>query len=292
LSNPDDPWFTGPLLTPSASVLSFGEGNLEPYLVCQVTTGRYNDDWKTSSVTPFYQFSPLLTYRIGIAKGVDIAGVIQSSCSWTKGVVGSSFGDLPIGISFQLFKLGSDEEVALGRFLIQEVFPTGRYQKLNLHKKGTDSGGQGSFTTIVGFVFSKQFKLKTDRFLRFRWFASTAYSAPLHVKGLNVYGGDRSTRGTEYPGQSFLFLTSGEYTITKKWTFSCDFQVQYSAKNRFHGQTVNSMVGPSSIEFSLAPAIEYNWDERIGIIIGPWFSLAGRNSKQFASLLAALNYNF
>ncbi len=37
----EDPWFTGPLLAPSAHVVPGGYINLEPYLFYTVTTGAY-----------------------------------------------------------------------------------------------------------------------------------------------------------------------------------------------------------------------------------------------------------
>jgi hypothetical protein len=48
--------------------------------------------------------------------------------------------------------------------------------------------------------------------------------------------------------------------------------------------------GPSSSQYSLAPAIEYNWSQNIGLIGGVWFTVAGQNISQFNSIVIALNY--
>jgi hypothetical protein len=47
-----------------------------------------------------------------------------------------------------------------------------------------------------------------------------------------------------------------------------------------------------SAYFSLAPAIEYNWSDYVGIITGAWFTIAGRNALTFISSVTALNVVF
>jgi len=287
------PWFTGPLLTPTAYVLPKGQNNIEPYLFWTITNGKYDKHWHPSSVKhDFYQLNPQLTYKVGLTEKLDFSGTIQSYSSWTQGVVGSSFGDLQIGFDYLLFNLGPPEELALGKIAIQETFPTGRYQHLNPHKHGTDVGGQGTFATQIGLAFSKQFKFQCDRFLRLRWFFASTFSTPVHVKGVSAFGGDACTKGTVHPGISYTFLHSVEYTMTRNWTIACDLQILYSDRNRFRGHSTTLPIAPQSIQFSLAPAIEYNWNEKIGVIVGPWFTFAGKSTKRFVSFVAALNYNF
>src|SRR5262245_39614310 len=105
VSYPDDendPWFTGPLLAPSARVVPVGHANLEPYLFYTVINGKYDDNWKPESTPHFYQIRPQLTFKIGLTEKIDFSGVLQSSISWTRGKVGRSFGDLPLGFDYQL----------------------------------------------------------------------------------------------------------------------------------------------------------------------------------------------
>jgi hypothetical protein len=52
------------------------------------------------------------------------------------------------------------------------------------------------------------------------------------------------------------------------------------------------MKAPSNEQWSVAPAIEYNWSKNVGLIVGSWFSFAGRNSVRFISGVAALNIYF
>ena len=42
----EDPWYTGPLITPSAHNLDPGLYNIQPYIFVLDTFGRYNRAWK------------------------------------------------------------------------------------------------------------------------------------------------------------------------------------------------------------------------------------------------------
>jgi hypothetical protein len=48
----------------------------------------------------------------------------------------------------------------------------------------------------------------------------------------------------------------------------------------------------TSIQISLAPAIEYNFNQYFGIICGSWFSIFGRNAAIFRSGIIAFNYYY
>ncbi len=48
----------------------------------------------------------------------------------------------------------------------------------------------------------------------------------------------------------------------------------------------------SSEQWSLAPALEYNFSEDVGIIAGIWFSTSGRNTIDFISYVASLTWQF
>ena len=39
---------------------------------------------------------------------------------------------------------------------------------------------------------------------------------------------------------------------------------------------------------TIAPAVEYNFNQHVGLIAGPWFSLRGKNTTEFFGLVAAL----
>jgi hypothetical protein len=288
----DQPWFTGPLLTPSARVILPGHINLEPYLFCNIKTGNYGNKWKAISTPTYNQLNPQLQIKLGIYNRIDLSSTIQSFINVSQGKSGSSFGDLPIGIEYQLYQGEPHDWLNYAKLSIQEVLPTGKYRKLNPRLLNTDVGGQGSFITNIGLTFSKLTKLADNHFLGCRCNISTALSCPAKLKGYNIYGGSRETRGKIYPGTSYSFLAGVEYTLTKEFSLACDFQAQYAPRGRFKGFTLVPVRDPKSLQFSLAPAFEYNWSSSMGIIVGSWFSLAGRNSSRFISGVAAFNYSY
>ena len=44
--------------------------------------------------------------------------------------------------------------------------------------------------------------------------------------------------------------------------------------------------------FTLAPAVEYNWNSRMGVIVGAIFTAAGRNASANVIPVAAINMVF
>ncbi|MGH7229848.1 MAG: hypothetical protein ACREJU_00620, partial [Nitrospiraceae bacterium] len=50
-----------------------------------------------------------------------------------------------------------------------------------------------------------------------------------------------------------------------------------------------AMVGKGySNLLTVAPAVEYNWNQHVGFIAGPWLSLRGKNTSEFFGVVAAL----
>lgn len=287
-----EPWFTGPLITPSAVVVAPGKVNLEPYVYWTVINGKYGKDWGATSVPQFYQLNPLLFYRFGLTKNLDFGGIIQGFYNHTEGQSKAVFGDLPVTVDYQLYRSSQKDNPYYLLLALQETFPTGKYRKLDPDKLGTDIGGQGAYLTQIRLVGSKVYQFQGPHFLRLRAFVGVTFPSSVHVKGVNAYGGDVKTHGKVHPGKSLIFTTSGEYTLTQNWVLACDFVAQWSARSRFKGHTITAVGSPSSAQLSLAPAIEYNWNENIGLIVGSWFTFAGRNSSRFYNVTAALDIYF
>src|SRR5579872_3298514 len=60
------PWFTGPLLAPSALTIPPGHYNIEPYIYINANTGHYDHNWKRVKVETFWvnEFQPSLQFGI------------------------------------------------------------------------------------------------------------------------------------------------------------------------------------------------------------------------------------
>lgn len=284
----DKPWLTGPLLTPSSRVVPPGHYNIEPYLYWTVFSGNYGSHWEIIRKRKFYELTAQIVFKIGFLEGIAISGVVQGFRNSTRGKTAYAFGDLPLGLEFELYK-GKNW---FWKFAVQESIPTGRYQKLDSDKFGVEAGGTGSYATQISLTIGNLHHFSGTHFLSSRF--NFAYTIPssVHVKGLNVYGGDPSTRGRVFPGNVFSFLYGVEYTLTRNWALAFDLAAFTAEKTEFQGRTLFPVNSPSAVQLSIAPAIEYNWSEAMGIIAGTWFTIAGRNSNRFFNSVIAYNYNF
>jgi len=286
------PWLTGPLLAPSSITIPIGHYNIEPYLFVVANTAKYNSDWKPVEIETFWNnfFQPSLEF--GLTNWLDFQFNPTLFYNTTEGAAKWVVGDMPIGFDIQLYKSGRKtvDWISALKLSLKEVIPLGKYQKLNARKRGTDVGGGGSWQTGLGLVWGNLVYLGKGHFFNARLSIQYLLPAPVHVKNLNAYGGGPGTRGIVYPAQNFQIDVGTELTLTKNWVFAMDIVGNWAGKTRFKGKTSLSNTAPSSVQFSLAPAIEYNWSANIGIIFGPWFTVAGRNAVKFTDGIVAFNY--
>jgi hypothetical protein len=288
----DSPWLTGPLLAPSGLTIPKGHYNIEPYVYVFANTARYNKGYRPVKIPTYWSVVIQPSIQIGLTDFLDFQFNPTCLYNYTRGAAKWDVGDMPIGIDIQLYK--SDEEIAdwiTGlKLAIKEVLPLGRYQKLNPKKFRTDLGGVGSWQTTIGLVWGNLIYLKRDHFLSLRLNAQYTFPTQVHVKNFNAYGGGPGTRGKVRPPQNFEIDLGSELTLTRNWVFAMDAVALWQTPFRFKGRTFLPNSGPSSFQLSLAPAIEYNWNADLGIIAGPWFTIAGRNSLKFTSGVIAFNY--
>jgi hypothetical protein len=284
------PWLTGPLLTPSAVAIPKGSYEIEPYLYYTIFTGEYDKHWKPHSTSNFYQTNFQLFAWIGITKNADISLMAQAVYNSTENVSDGGIGDPSLTFDLQLLSEDRRSKWRPGiKFSLTEIFPVGSYQQLNPHKKLTDVTGRGSFGTMFSLLFSKIYNLWGHHYLSSVLNISNQVNAPCSVKEFSFYGGDKTTKGTIYRGNTTMILYGMELTLTQNWVFAMDIGAFISAKTRFSGHTKSPTGLPSSTQITLSPAIEYNWSQDVGVIIGTWFTVAGRNSYQFISGVGAVS---
>ncbi len=292
VSSLKEPWFTGPLLAPAALTIPPGEVNIEPYLYTFANIGNYDTHWHRQKVPTFWMNLFQAFLEFGINSWLDFQIYPSLIYNYTRGAGKWVVGDIPLGFDFQLYHKTADLLHLDHALLLQirEIIPIGKYQNLNLKKRKTDIGGGGSWQTQVGLIWGALMHLKGQHFLSFRTGVRYTLPAPTHVKNLNLYGGGAGTNGKVYPEQMIQFDTAIEINLTQNWAFAMDVYSDWLSKTRFKGKTAVLNTTPWSMQFSLAPALEYNWNSTIGIIFGSWFTIAGRNTPQFVSGIIAFNY--
>lgn len=293
------PWFTGPLIAPSSVALTRGQINIEPYFYATANTGVYNSEWKAVDTPTIWNFNlaPLLYF--GLNNFIDITctpsflyNVCQHQKNW-------ALGDLNFGFDFQLYVDDYFEHDWYPnlKLTISENFPVGKYDNLDPKKQGTQLGGNGSFQTEIQFVMGKLIRLTGIYYFSTRLALTYIIPSPVTVRGFNSYGGGYGAYATVYPAQTFTADYAFEVNLSKNWVFATDIIGNWLTRTHYKGNPGTNVdgapakIGPgSAFQFTLAPALEYNWNANIGLIFGLWFTAAGRNAPQFYSGVVAFNY--
>ena len=285
----EGPWFTGPLLTGSGHVVPVGHANYEPYLFWAHLPGQYNKHWHFVKTPPtFHSLLTAATMQFGILPATEFDIAPAFVYNYHGGQHMWRVADFPIALNFQLLMDEPDTWWPAIKLRLATIIPIGKYDRLKPRKLFTDAGGAGDWSPDIGLVFQKTYHFEGYHYLSWRMSIDFFPTAPIPVHGLSTWGGVPSshgikgTRGTVYPGFFFSPLLGFEYSLTHNWVLALDIEYDYVARTRFSGHSPKGTkpVAPAAERFSLAPAIEYNFNAHIGIITGPWFSIAGRNNNE------------
>lgn len=294
-SEPYIPWFTGPLLAPSGTVVPLGDINIEPYVYVVAFKGSYAPDWKSHSAPIFWSYVFDTYIQVGIAPRVDLTLSVLGKYNKTHGKHSWGIGDSFAALGIQI--LDETTYIPNIKLTFQELFPTGTYNYLNPENLLTDAMGGGSYVSTFGVIVAKLIPLQPKKYLNFRLATAVSFSSAVRLKGMNFYGGVPSTRGTYYPCKQLEIDLSLEYNLSRNWAWALDVFYIYGTKSSFHGKngenifsSLGGQLSSPASQFSLAPAIEYNWTKSFGLIAGCWFSIAGSNSFIFRNGVIAVNY--
>lgn len=290
------PWMTGPLLAGGGSSVAPGDINVEFYTFVTDSFGVYSNTWKvlTTPVTVTTDTSLLL--QTGIVKNLDIEAVVPYDFNSRTGQYDSDYGDLGLVLGYQFLQGEVHGWKPNMRFTVQETFPTAKYNNLNPNLNGTDSFGGGAYQTTLGLNIEKLCQFENGRFLDTRLTLGWTIPGDVNVRNINSYGGAFGTRGVVNLGSKLAADLAFQYTLTQHWVPAVDFYYSYTTSSSFRGTAgllPSGLPAPnassSAASFSIAPALEYNFNSHIGIIGGAWFTVTGENSVDFVSGVAAIN---
>lgn len=286
LDNELEPLYAGTQLAFYPTNAAPGHLAVQPYFFYTHLHGTYNPKWSTKSQKSIDSVSTLFSLETGITEWLDVALYLNGAYrrfgnenSWVVGDTGIFFG-LQF-LSDQKNQWTPDIRVVLG-----ETFPSGKYDRLNPRKGGSDIFGAGAYTTTLVFILAKTFytQPKHPYNLNLNICYIVSSNAPVH--GYSLYGGNSDTRGTAHPGSGFITNLAIEYSLNRFWALGMDMRYVHQNKTPFKGNKSPIKVGlPSSEQFILAPCLEYSWSVNFSTALGPWFTIAGRNSQAFAGFL-------
>lgn len=293
-----NPWFTGPLLAPDARCVGWGHVRVQPYFVGTDRYGTFNHAWwqQSTPVVNSYSFQPLITF--GIYHGMDIQVSMQVlQHNRNDGAHSTRIGDISIVYGLQLARDIRNSWVPDIRATFGTIIPTGYYQRLSAGKKSTDITGSGAWEPALGLNFQKVYHLHDIHFLRLSIALNYIWPSTVAVRGLNRYGGGYGSDGAAHPGKKGNVDVAFEYNITRSFTFCSDFLVSHSGHSWLSGKkgfdadgnAIKSGGIKDSWQASIAPALQWNFSEKAGIIGGVWYSLFDRQGQDFFSVMIAFN---
>lgn len=292
---PDGAWFTGTLLSARGRTLPQGHAVAQPFFYFTRYGGLYNDTWRLQSATVSRTIIQQTYFIYGVTNRMDVEIAPQWLENSSEGESLSGFGDFPFQLGFQVMQGDPDSWLPDVRIWVQETFPTGRYNNLSPSMRGLSGTGGGSFATTLGIGAQKAIWLGGNHVFRYRVNATYGFYTPVSVRGFNAYGGGFGTEGRVDPGSVATLTVAGEYSLTRHLVLALDIGFQTINATRFSGATGVGVSGePATVGrgygnlLTVAPALEYNFNQHVGLIAGPWLSLRGRNASEFFGVVAAL----
>lgn len=299
----DQAWWTGPLLAPNAGTLPQGHWLLEPYVYDLMPYGQFDRNGTLRSAGAGHDVGTQGYIEYGLVDRVTLGliprlGLHESSAGQDSS--GFTLGDTTLQAAFGLTKFQTGSWVPSTALVIGETFPTGKYDRLNGQTDG--ALGSGAYSTTVSFYSQTYFWMPNGRILRARLDVSYQMSQWASVHNVSVYGTSDGFNGRARPGQSFVGDLAFEYSVTQNWVLAADVDWEHDGNTRVEGSyaPTSTLTSPpylvddsgSDDLLYLAPAIEYNWSPRMGVIAGARIAAAGRNVGATATPVAAINMVF
>jgi hypothetical protein len=319
-------WFTGPLMALPARTIPRGHINLQLFNYGFINNAIYNHEWQSVKTAPYTQLilSPQLYY--GLTDQIDVEWNPSYINNRTQGKESQGLGDTAITLGFQVLKQSEFIKQPDLRVTIEEILPSGRYDQLSTEDKATDALGIGNYQTEFGLNFQYLSHLTETHDFNTMVSLYYTYAGAVNIRGLSAYGGTPFVDGQIKPGNAFAIDLAGELSLTRNWVAVMEGYYQYaqasSFKNARHSflshlsperrlnlnkprsffpskQNIGGLyddkfpIGNGIIDsVLLAPAIEYNFTDSYGVIVGSIFSLVGKNVPVLSSLVVSFNANW
>jgi len=291
----DDAWWTGPLLAPNASTLPQGHLLIEPYVYDVITEGFYNSRGTRVSTPHENSYGSLTYMNYGLFNKFTVGllptfGYDEPSNGPSSPGVG--IGDLTVQAQYRLNLFHEGRWAPTTSVNVQETFPTGEYDRLDRPSSGL---GAGAYTTTLGLYTQTFFWMPNGRILRTRFNVTQAFSKSVNVEDSSVYGTSQGFRGHTSPGAALFVDLAAEYSVTRHWVLAGDAVFRHQYSTAVSGYNISdpaqSILLNSGVSqyFGLAPAIEYNFNSKVGVIVGTRIFPAGKNTTDSFTPVIAVN---
>ncbi|MGX7346639.1 hypothetical protein ACWM9A_12200 [Acetobacter pasteurianus] len=294
-------WYTGSLVSPSGALSKAGVFAWEPYVSYNLPVGYLDANGNSHPLHPRQQsVSNFTLYKYSITDSISIQVTPTISYLWKKKAGTSSglkFGDLPVDLMWRYLDADPARYIPALSVFAGVGFPTGNYQRLG---RAEDGVGSGVYTFRLAFTEQSTYTLPGQHELRLRmWGTFRRALTTAHLHNVSSYGTEVGFRGTAQPGMYGESGFSLEFGINQKWVLAMDLARDWADGSHIKGRTPTSgkieridRINSSSGDWLIAPAVEYNWSPRFGVIAGVSTYFAGHNTGFSVSPQVAFNSVF
>jgi hypothetical protein len=259
--------WTGPLLASNAETLPHGHFYTEPYFFDGISGGDHHP-----GTSGFYQYGLADNWTVGVQPFFSVG-----TQRFNRDI---AVGDFKLLSQVRLSHFTPERRVPSVALVTNLVLPTGKHDHLSEVRSGN---GSGSFAPEIGINVQQYFLLKSGRLLRGRINVLKDFPLRNKVSGRSVYGTGLDFRGHARPGSKTSVIFGAEYSLTKEWVLAFDMERDQWGKTEVTGRDGNGAVvkrtSPKSWNVGFAPAVEYNWSDRAGAIVGLWIVPKGHNTQ-------------
>lgn len=289
------PWYSGNIISSYGINFPPGSSYFEAYFFANRIYGIYNKRGEVRTPLNIHQYTGVLEWGTGLTDGIDLTAQGSGVYIVNDGHETTQFGDTEVFLGFQILKGKKNQWPPYVRFVIGEIFPTGKYRELDPRFSGGDAVGFGAFNTFFSLIIQKFYEGKHP----FNWTLNLYYYLPsrVRIKGASVYLNAVDVKGKVRPGVEFAADLAFEYKFNQPWGMGLDIYFQQQNRSSFHNDRADFELLlppflPSSYLLSLAPSIEFNISDKAGMLAGSWFTVSGRNTPAFASFIYAFYWSF
>lgn len=291
-------WWTGSLLSASADTMPVGHWLVEPYVVFDRTAAAFDGNGDRHATRRLTRTSTAAYVMYGLAEGVSVGMQprVRVGATLADGPsAGPAVGDLTLMLQVRLTHPASGHWLPTTSLVLSETVPTGRYDDL---APGADTGtGSGTHRTELGLYAQSVGTVAGELPLRLRLNLTVGAADHAVIRDRSVYGTSEGFRGRVSPGTWLLADLAFELSMTSHWVLALDVVRDTEARTIATGTptagaaSIRIVSGPSQ-GWSVAPAVEYNFNSRIGVIAGFRKTLAGHDTGAGQAAAIALNMVF
>jgi hypothetical protein len=232
-----DAWWTGPIVAASASTMPHGHLLIEPYVYDARSYGSFDRDGTLHRASGPHNVHSLTYMLYGISDRFSVGLIPQfgldagDSSTRRSGPV---VGDLGLHAQYRLHAFQEGHWLPTTSLVLEEMLPTGRYDRLGMHPG--DGIGGGHYSSAFSVYMQRYFWAPNGRIVRTRLDISYSHSGRAQLQDVSVYGTAQGFRGFADSGDGFIADVAGEYSVTRRWVVAIGLVPASRGQRRGCGQ--------------------------------------------------------